>query len=320
MRILTREHVRRAVDMAGAIEAMRSAFAQLSDGRARIPRRLALATPGGQTLYMPGYLEEGPALGGKVVSVFPDNPRRGLPAVTGVVLLLDPETGEPRALMDGTWLTTLRTGAASGLATDLLARADARVLAVFGAGAQARGQVEAVRTVRAVEEVRIVSRTRSSAETLAGEIRDVTARVFEDRRRAVEGADVVVTATDSETPVFEGRHVAPGTHVNAIGSYRPDMRELDARLMSRARVVVDSREAAWSEAGELCLAKEEGVIGDDAVDAELGEVVAGERPGRTTEEEVTVFKSVGSAAQDLAVAARVLEAAERKGLGVRVEL
>lgn len=306
--------------MAGAIEAMREAFGQLSAGRARVPQRLSLRSPGGDTLFMPGYLEGSRALGGKVVSVFPENPGRGLPTVTGLVLLLDEETGRPVLLLDGARLTVLRTGAATGLATDLLARPDASVLALFGAGAQARGQLAGVRAVRDLEEVRVVSRTGASARALAREISGVPTRVVDEPRRAVEGADLVVTATDSAAPVFPAEAIAPGTHVNAIGSYRPDTREIEAGLVARATVVVDTREAALEEAGDLLLAIEEDAFSPGSIHAELGEIVNGERPGRTSDREVTLFKSVGSAAQDLALAARVRQAAEARGLGTRLEL
>lgn len=280
VRILGRRDIRSAVEMGEAIEAMRSAFPRISNGRARVPQRLVLSAPCGESLFMPGFLEEGPALGGKVVSVFPGNADLDLPVTPGVVLLLDPQTGAPAAVMDGTYLTTLRTGAASGLATDVLARPDSEVLTIFGAATQARGQLEGVLSVRCVREIRITSRSRRSAERFAREISGGRVRVLEDPREAVEGADVIVTVTDSETPVFPGRTVQPGTHVNAIGSYRPDMRELDAHLPSRARIVVDSRETAWEEAGELVQARREGVVEYEDVQLELGEIVSGEKQGR----------------------------------------
>jgi len=275
-------------------------------------------------LFMPGHLGETGALGAKVVSVFGGNPARGLPVIHALVLLLDPGTGVPRAVMDGTRLTALRTGAAGGLATDLLARPDASVLAVFGAGVQARTQVEAVRTVRRVREIRLLDSVPAAAERfaeeLAGEAGAPPVRVLSDPRAAVEGADVIVTATTSSHPLFPGDAVAPGTHVSGIGSYTPLMREVDSQLVRRATVVVDTREAALAEAGDLLIPLGEGVIEEDHIVAELGEVVRGLHPGRTRPDEITFFKSVGNAAQDLAVAHLALEEAERRGEGVRVEL
>lgn len=329
LRILDGSQVRAAVDMPTAIEAMRAAFGQLSAGRARIPRRIHLEAEGGVTLVMPAFLEEGAALGAKLVSGFEGNRARGVPTIQAIVLLLDGRTGSPRAVLDGTELTALRTGAASGLATDLLAAREASVLAVFGAGAQARTQVEAVRAVRPVREVRIVSRTRASAERFADELAEVAAaaagaesgliRVVEDRAAALAGADLVIAATSSAAPVFEGGDVAPGAHVNSIGAYTPEMREVDATLVRRARVVVDTRDGALAEAGDLIGPIREGLLDPDAIE-ELGELVNGDAPRGRRGREITLFKSVGTAVQDVELARRVVEAAEAGGGGTLVEL
>ncbi|MBY0507872.1 MAG: hypothetical protein K2X03_28420 [Bryobacteraceae bacterium] len=289
MRILTGSQIAEAVSMPDAIAAMRVAFEQISSGAATVAPRVATPTPGGVVLTMPAYLPDGGgALAVKVVSVYPGNRLRGLDAIQGAVLVLDPATGQPLALLDGRALTALRTGAATGLATSLLARADARVLTVFGAGGQSAQQIAGVRAVRDIGEVRVVRRG-------------------EDPAAALEGADIVVTATNSATPVFAARHLAPGIHINAIGSYRPDLRELDAETMALATVIVDCRDSARAEAGEL--------QGEVPIDAELGEVVSGHHPGRQTRDEVTVFKSVGHAAQDAAIARAILAAAEARGIG-----
>jgi ornithine cyclodeaminase/alanine dehydrogenase-like protein (mu-crystallin family) len=283
MRILTAADVAEALTMREAIAAMRSAFAQLSSGAAVVPARTATPTGGGVTLTMPAYLPDG-ALSVKVVSVNPHNPAVGLATIQGAVLVLDPRTAVPLALIEGRSLTALRTGAATGLATDLLARPDARILTIFGAGGQSAQQIAGVCAVREIEEVRVVRR---------GETADF------DR------VDIIVTATNSAVPVF--RDPPAGVHINAIGSYRPDMRELDEATMAAAKVVVDSREHARAEAGELQR--------DTAIHAELGEVVLGKRPGRTGRDEITVFKSVGNAAQDAAIARAILAGAEARGLG-----
>lgn len=329
--VLTGAHVRACVDMATAIDLMEEAFAALSDGRAVVPVRTSLQIPGGVTLVMPGSLrgneEDGPgagaSAGAKIVSVVEANARRGLPAVHAAVVLVDPVTGVPSALMDGTVLTALRTGAASGLATRRLAREEASVLAVFGAGAQARTQIEAVQTVRTLRDIRIVSRGGTSARRLAAELEGqdrTVVRAMDDHREALRGADIVVTATTSATPVFSGDLVEAGAHVNAVGAYTLEMREVDGTLVARSTVVVDSREAARAEAGDLAGAVRDGSVGADPVAAELGDILLGRHPGRRSADEITLFESLGSAAQDMVVAARVLEVARARGMGTTVEL
>jgi ornithine cyclodeaminase/alanine dehydrogenase-like protein (mu-crystallin family) len=321
LRILTAADVHSCLAMEGAIEAMRTAFTQISSGEAVIPDRLSITSEdGGKSLFMPGYLPREGYLAAKVVSVFGDNPRRGLPTIQGVVLVLDSTTGAPVGLMDGTYLTALRTGAASGLATDFLALPGASVLTVFGAGPQSRTQVEAIRTVRPIREIRLVSRSETSAEALAKELDGVDVRVMDDPSGAVRGAQIIVTATDSHRPVFPGMAVDPGVHVNAVGAYTPTMREVDGDLVAKAKVVVDARATVLSEAGDLVHAIAEKVFSFDEIYAELGEVVAGSVPGRESSDEVTLFKSVGNAAQDVSVAGRVLGEAERLGVGTVVEL
>lgn len=320
LRVLSGADVRAAMDMSGAIEAVRDAFVALSSGRAVVPLRTHLEMDSGISLYMPAWLPDAGSTGAKVVSVHPGNRDRGLPSIHAAVLLLDPDTGRPLALMDGTWLTALRTGAAGGVAADLLARPDARVATVFGAGVQARTQLDALREVRALTEVRIVSRTGASARAWADEIEGLEVRVEDDPVRALQGADVVVAATDSPTPVFPGGAVEEGAHVTGVGSYTPEMREVDLELVRRARVFVDQREGALSEAGDLAGPIADGAVGRDVVVAELGEVAAGTVPGRRDAREITFFKSVGNAVQDVAVAHRVLLGAEARGLGAVVEL
>jgi ornithine cyclodeaminase/alanine dehydrogenase-like protein (mu-crystallin family) len=332
MRILSARDVRAAVGMPAAIAAMREAFAQLSSGAAQVPPRSVLTQAGREavTLVMPAWLPRGEQLGVKVVSVVPGNFAADLPTVPAIVLMLDAATGQPRALVDGTYLTALRTGAASGLATDLLARLDARVVAIFGAGGQAAHQLEAICAVRPIERVWIVNRTRAHAERLAEQVRawppalrPREARVAglgDEARAAVEGADVIATATSAREPLFPGAWVQSGTHVNAIGAFTPDARELPADLVARARIVVDQRVAALAGAGDLTLAIAEGAIESSAIHAELGELVLGTRAGRATADEVTLFKSVGSAAQDVVVADLAWREALRLGLGVEAEL
>ncbi len=306
--------------MPAAIDAMREAFAALSGQEATVPFRLALETPHGVSLFMPAHLRESGHAGAKVVSVNPGNTDQGLPAIHAVVLLLDVLTGRPTALMDGTWLTALRTGAVGGLAADLLARRDAKTVALFGAGVQARTQLQAVRCVREITDVRVVSASGASADRLAAEVTGVRAVRVDDPDVAIEGADIIITATNSPTPVFDGSKVKPGTHVTGVGSYTLDMREVDTALVQRARIIVDQREAVLEEAGDIVGPIRDGVVDETVIVAEIGEVVLGRVPGRTADSEITFFKSVGNAVQDVAVAARVLAAAESEGRGLVVDL
>jgi len=320
IRILSAADVRAAIDMPAAIDVMRDAFRSLADGSAEAPLRLALETDHGVSLFMPAHLSASGSLGAKVVSVNAGNADRGLPVIHAVVLGLEPETGRPRALLDGTWLTALRTGAIGGLAADLLARADANTVALFGAGVQARTQLEAVRCVRPVTDVRVISPTGKSADELVATLHGVSARRVDDPDEAVEGADIIIAATNSATPVFDGAKVEPGTHVTGVGSFTTEMREVDAVLVQRARVIVDEREAVLAEAGDIVGPIEDGVVDETVIAAEIGEILLGRARGRTSREEITFFKSVGNAVQDIAVAARVLSVAESDDLGVVVEI
>ena len=330
IRVLSASDVRRALSARDAVDAMRAAFGELSGGTATVPVRSHLKSAGGLMLVMPAVLGARPALGAKVVSVFPDNPCRGAPTVQGAVLLLDAETGRARALLDGALLTEIRTAAASALATDLLADGAADVLAVFGAGPQGRSHVELLARTRRLREVRIVSRSGESAERLAERLSAVAdtlvpedghdarpvIRALRDPAAALAGAGLVVTATSNTTPVFAAGDLAPGAHVNAVGAYRPDMQEIDVDVVRRARVVVDQREAAWAESGDLIVPAESGLIGRDAVDAEIGEIVNGDAPPGRAGRDFSLFESVGNAAQDIAIAQTAAAGAERAGLGV----
>jgi ornithine cyclodeaminase len=317
IRILTATDVRAALPMPKAIEAMKLAFGQFSFGEATVPLRGRLHTDKGVTLLMPAFLKRSRDLAVKVVSVFGDNPSLGLPTVSALVLVLDAETGVPRAMMEGDSLTALRTGAAGGLAADLLARKDASTVALFGAGVQGRAQLAAACTVRSIQEVMVFDPVPAAAERLVEEIGTWAdaprARVAASSAEAVRRADIVLTATTATTPVFNGSDLPPGAHITGVGSFTPDMQEIDASVIQRAYVVVDSREAAMAEAGDLIKARA-------AIDAELGEIVNNDKPGRIDDKQITLFKSVGMAAQDAAAAAAVLSAAEGMGLGTVIDL
>jgi len=303
--------------MPDAVEAVRRGFVALSAGQATVPVRTSVPlADDGVVLTMPAALADGAYFSVKVVSVAPGNPRRGLPLVPASVLLGDALTGLLLALIDGASLTALRTGAAGGVALAALARPDSEVVALFGAGAQARTQLEAAASVLGgrLREVRVVARDPSHAAAFADAVtkasRDVRYRAATPED-ALSGADVVITATSSATPVFPGRLLPGGVHVTAVGSFRPSMRELDEDAMRGARVVVDQREAALAEAGEL-----QGLSASDVV--EIGEVLAGRAAGRRSASERTIFKSVGNAIQDLAVASRVYERARELGIGQEI--
>ena len=327
MRILSRSDVQRAITMPQAIDAMRDAFAQLASGEAEVPARTAvpIAAHDAVTLFMPAYLPRGPALGGKIVSVHPRNRAAGLATIHALVILIDHATGRPLAALEGSYLTALRTGAGAGLATDCLARADARVLACFGAGAQAETQVEAVCAVRSIERVWVYSRSDDSARRFIERMRGRpgvpdTFEIAASARAALGEADVVCTATSARTPVLDGRDLRPGTHVNAIGAFTTETREVDDETVRRARVVVDARDTCVAEAGDLVIPWKGGLTGGPETWTELGAIVLGRAPGRTSADEITFFKSVGNAAQDMAAARVVLRAAETLGLGTEVTL
>lgn len=320
IRVLSSADVRAAINVEEAIESMADAFTQLAAGTATVPQRQQLVSAAGTTLVMPAWLHRGEQLGTKLVSIFPGNHAAGLPAIHGIVIMLDGETGRPWGVLDGTELTALRTAAGSALAARHLAPTGASTLALFGAGPQARAHVEAFLAVRPIAEIRIVSRGGESARRLADEINRrfgarLTARDVRDPAEAVHGADLIVAATTSETPVFDGRELEAGVHVTGVGSFRPTMQEIDANVVCRARVVVDTREGALAEAGDLIRPLAAGLIGEDHIAAQLGDIVSGACPGGADGHELTFYKSVGNAAQDVAIAGSILDAADRQGLG-----
>ena len=331
IRILAASDVREALPMPKAIDAMWHAYSQLSADKAIAPPRQHLFTDKGVTLIMPAYLPErsenvkqrqilpvGAKFGIKVVSVYDDNPNLGLPRITATVLVLDPATGTPKAFMDGASLTAIRTGAGGGVAADLLARKDAKTVGLFGAGVQARAQLQAVMVVRDIACVNLISRTQASAQQLVAEISEWTdapeVNLVSTPQQVVEDADIVICATTSAIPLFDGNALQQGTHITAVGTFVPEKREVDTTTIRRAhRIVVDSREACLEEAGDL-------IIPNAEIDAEIGEIINGDKPGRQSDDEITFFKSVGVAVQDAVAGAVVLAAAEGKELGTVVEM
>lgn len=327
MLTLARSDLRLLMPMHDAIDLMKSAFIELSEGRAEAPLRTVLhdASREIDTLFMPASVPALNALGLKVVAVAHQNPAKGLPLIHAIVFLIDPVTGQPLALLDGTYLTALRTGAVSGAATDLLARPDSKTLVVFGAGAQGVTQAAAVCSVRQIERIIAVDLQEQNLDRY----RDVIAQDWPELIDRLETstdasvakeADIICTATTSKRPVFDDSDVKPGTHVNGVGAYTPEMQELPAETVARASVFVDQREAALSEGGDLIIALQLGVIEAGHVRGELGELAGGRIEGRQSDDEITLFKSVGNAIQDVAVAREVVDRATEAGLGTNVQL
>ncbi len=326
MLVLTRNDVRQLVPMPDAIELMKLAFQELSAGRAESPLRSVVPVADGSvTLLMPAYVPAAKALGFKVVSVFEGNRDKELPTISAMVCLLDESTGAPTAIMNGAYLTALRTGAVSGAATELLARDDARNLVVIGAGAQGVTQAAAVAAVRPIEKITVVDFSEESLERyrrhIAEDWPDLVDRLeVTSDSSVVAQADVICTATTSRKPVFSDGDVKPGTHINAIGAFTPEMQELPEETVARATIVVDQVEAVLEEAGDFIIPIGKGTLDRNRIQRELGQIVAEEAPGRSTLDEITLFKSVGNAVQDVTVARRAVERAIETGAGQQVSI
>jgi ornithine cyclodeaminase len=310
MLVLTRAQVRELLDLDLLLDALERAFVELSAGRTSVPPRIAANTQRGFLAAMPGYADG--VLETKLVSVFPGNHAAGLPSHQATIAVFDDETGTPLALLDGTEITATRTGASSAVSTRALAREDARVLAVLGAGVQGRSHIEAARRVRDLEEIRVASRNADHARALAEEVGGVA---FDSFEYAVSGADVVCACTDAGEPVLRADWLGPGTHVTSVGASREGP-ELDQATVTAGLLVVESCvafEPYPAGAHEL-----QGLDPDSAV--ELGEVLAGTREGRTSSERITVYKSMGHAVEDVAAAGLVYRRAREQGIGTEVEL
>lgn len=326
MLILNTNEVRRALPMGECIAAMKQAYAALSAGTAEVPlrTRLTVAPHEGMSILMPAFVDEAErALAVKIVSLFGQNPKRGLPLIHAVVLVFDPQTGALEAVLEGGAVTAIRTGAGCGAATDLLARPDAKTLAVFGAGVQARTQLEAACAVRDVETAWVYSPNPEQVAKFIGDLAGV-GRIPQDLRaaaspqEAVANAGIISAATTSHAPVFAAADVRPGTHINAAGTHTAEGIEVPAELIARARITVDSRSATPVESGEIAIPLKQGLIKESDI-SEIGEVVLGQVAGRSSAEQLTFFKSVGVAVQD-AMAGRLAVANARKlGIGMEVK-
>jgi len=325
MRILSKREIESLISMQDVIAVMEEVFAALARGEALVPERTIISIPGTDSsiLFMPGYLATSGAVGVKAVSVFPTNAARNIPTVSAEIFLCDSNTGETKAILEGSLITALRTAATTALATKHLARENAECLGVFGAGIQAKSQIESHFEVRSINRVLIYDPNAQRSAALVNHVQSARGSTCqcaaaESPGEVLASSDIIITATTSTVPVFDGRSVKEGTHINAIGSFQPFVREVDDTTVKRSRIFVDSHEHALKEAGDLIIPMKSGIIKRGDIKAELGELVLGKRKGRGRGDEITLFKSVGLAVQDIAVAEVVYQRACERNLGIAV--
>ena len=326
MIVLTGAQVEALLDLDALIEALAAAMVDLSAGRASVPDRVAALVPEGLLAAMPGFVPSAGVLMSKLVTLFPRNAELGIPTHQAVIVAFDPHTGRPAALLDGTAITALRTGACSALSARLLARTDAAVLAILGTGVQARSHARALCRVRPIREIRIAGRDPAKAAALAAELSGALpaeVRAVSSYREALAGADIACAATHAIEPVVRREWLSAGVHVTSVG-YNPNGREVDDATVADALICVESRSAALAPfpagSNDLLMPIRDGVITADAVHAELGELLAGTRPGRSSADQITLYKSVGVAVQDAVAAGLVLAAAREHGTGQEISL
>ena len=328
--ILKESDISSMITMSDIIEADKEALSIYSSHKSNIPLRSNLDIPEykGQCLFMNGYAAPAKALGVKIVSVYPENINKNLTSVSATMVLVDAETGVVNSLIDGTYLTRLRTGAISGLATDILSRKDSKILALFGTGGQAVTQLEAVLTVRKIEEVRVFDIFQDRAKEFAKKMSEKFSKKFnvriiaaESSDKAIENADIITTVTTSKKPVFDASKVKKNVHINGVGSYTPDMQEIPEDILVKAnKIYVDTRDGAINESGDLITPIKKGLIKKEKINGELGEVINGQIKGRENDDEMTFFKTTGSAVLDLVAAQKIYEMAKTKGVGQIVDL
>jgi ornithine cyclodeaminase len=328
--ILKESDISSMITMSDIIEADKEALSIYSSHKSNIPLRSNLDIPEykGQCLFMNGYAAPAKALGVKIVSVYPENINKNLTSVPATMVLVDAETGIVNSLIDGTYLTRLRTGAISGLATDILSRKDSKILALFGTGGQAVTQLEAVLTVRKIEEVRVFDIFQDRAKEFAKKMSEKFSKKFnvriiaaESSDKAIENADIITTVTTSKKPVFDANKVKKNVHINGVGSYTPDMQEIPEDILVKAnKIYVDTRDGAINESGDLITPIKKGLIKKEKINGELGEVINGQIKGRENDDEMTFFKTTGSAVLDLVAAQKIYEMAKAKNVGQMVDL
>ncbi|HSR96068.1 MAG TPA: ornithine cyclodeaminase family protein [Kofleriaceae bacterium] len=319
--VLSHADVARLLPIEACIELMADALRVTNEGSAVLPLRSVVWMPDrtGMIGMMPGFLGQPASLGLKVVSIFPGNHGTRYDSHQGVVMLFDTRHGSPIAILDASSITAIRTAAVSGVATRALARDDAGDLAILGAGVQAATHLAAMRAVRTIRRIRVWSRNGARARRFA-DASPLPVEVMPTAQAAVEGADLVCTTTAARQPILEGAWLRGGCHINAVGACFPSARELDTAAVVRARLIVDSRESALAESGDFLIPRGEGAVGDDHIAGELGDVLLGRVVGRRTSDEVTLFKSLGIAIEDLAAAHHVYTRALETGLGASVPL
>ncbi len=323
--IVNQEEVPRLLPMEECKQAVAQALMTLSAGGAINPLRPVLWLPEkvGALGMMPAYLGDIEAMGIKVVSVFPGNHGTAYDSHQGAVLLFETKHGRLLAIIDASEITAIRTAAASAVATEALANEDAGDLAILGSGVQARTHLEAMRVVRPLHRVRVWSRNPEHAQMYAdreGERQGLKIEVSESAHEAVKGADIICTTTAAPEPILMGEWLSPGVHINAVGSSVPFTRELDTNAIVRSRLFVDRRESTLNEAGDFLFPKKEGAVGDDHIQGEIGEILLGRIEGRRSPEEITLFKSLGVAVEDVASAHHIYQRARERGMGTLVEL
>ena len=328
--ILKESDMSSMISMSDIIEADKEALSIYSSQKSNIPLRSNLDIPEykGQCLFMNGYAAPAKALGVKIVSVYPENINKNLTSVPATMVLVDAETGMVNSLLDGTYLTRLRTGAISGLATDILSRKDSKIFALFGTGGQAVTQLEAVLTVRKIEEVRVFDVFKERAKEFAAKMTEKFGKKFnvkiiaaESSDKAVENADIITTVTTSKKPVFDANKVKKNVHINGVGSYTPEMQEIPGDILVKAnKIFVDTRDGAINESGDLIKPIQSGLIKKETINGELGEVINGLMKGRESDDEMTFFKTTGSAVLDLVAAQKIYEMAKAKKIGQMVDL
>jgi alanine dehydrogenase len=311
--------------MNDTINVLEEAFKEQADGRVIAPDRttLTFTEDDGWVGIMPAYIGSLEALSVKFVTIYRKNMEKGLPTLSSTILLSDPKTGEVKSVMDGSFITGMRTGGLGGLAAKYLSKRDAHSVGIFGAGAQGRTQLMALEEVRAINSVMvydpIVSRAESFSEEMS-KVTDMPIKVSTDAAEIVGNSDIIVTVSTSKDPVFDGKDILPGTHINAFGNYKPNERELDSETVKRSKIFVDQRSAAMAEAGDLLIPMRQGIISENDILADIGEIVTGRKSGRMTDSDVTLFKSVGLAIQDCAASSLAYKIALKKGIGTEIDL
>ena len=322
-RLLSRSDVAKVLDMGETIDILEAAFGDLSNGKAIMPQRTPILASdhGGLALFMPAYLQGMGALGAKVVTVYKENPAKyNLATVLGTIILLDEKTGATVAIMDGGYLTAMRTGGVAGLATRVLAREDSRIHTMFGTGGMARTHAWAVSKARNIQKLILYSiDPAEQKEAFIDSLKDfITCEIVtsDDAETAVREADIVTLITSAKDPIIDGNWIRPGTHINGIGSHAPGMRELDTLTIQKSKVVCDLVEACKTEAGDFIIPIEDGDYDWNEIHGSLGDVITGKIAGREDGEEITVFKSVGLAIQDISTASHVYQKAIEMGVGL----